>query len=177
MIRMAGDKMRLKNANWLISIAMLGLAQVVLAGPALAGSSDSASSWDGVWFECEFASRTSPPGDGCAMLDDDGFIFDGDTVTYIKVIDSTEAEACKKQRAGQCFRADAPAITATRNRQGEAEFTPSTIGIRFIGCTQIFHATQLEEYIEAKPDASRCFWAGKKHFYLRRYLGMVRFDG
>lgn len=59
------------------------------------------------------------------MLDDDGFIFEGNTVTYIKVIDSTETDACKKQRAGQCFRADAPAITVTRNRKGEAEFTPA----------------------------------------------------
>lgn len=169
--------MGLKNSNWLISFAMPGLAMAFFAGPALAGSSDTANSWNGIWFECEFASRTSPPGDGCAMLDDDGFIFEGNTVTYIKVIDSTETDACKKQRAGQCFRADAPAITVTRNRKGEAEFTPGTIGIRFIGCTQVFHTTQLADYIEAKPDASRCFWAGEKHFYLRRYNGMVRFDG
>ena len=31
--------------------------------------------WDGLWFECEFASRQAPPADDCKMLDDDGFLF------------------------------------------------------------------------------------------------------
>ena len=161
------------HKRWLKPLVLLVFFQVMVSGTSLADS----SAWDGVWFECEFASRTSPPGDDCAMLDDDGFIFDQDTVTYIKVIDSREGDACKKQRAGQCFRADEPAITVTRNRQGQAEFTPSTIGIRFIGCTQIFHTKEIAAYIEARPDASRCLWAGEKHFYLRRYTGKVRIDG
>ena len=166
-----------KYSGWLGALAVPGLVLILLPGPAPAGEGDAASIWDGTWFECEFAGRTSPPEDDCAMLDDDGFIFDDDTVTYIKVIDSKETDACKKQRAGQCFRADEPAVTVTRNRKGEAEFTSNTIGIRFIGCTQIFHTTSIGEYIEARPDAQRCLWAGKKHFYLRRYNGMVRTDG
>jgi len=166
-----------KHSGWSGSLAVPVLALILAMGPALAGDDDAAGTWNGTWFECEFAGRTSPPGDDCAMLDDDGFIFDNDTVTYIKVIDSVETDACKKQRAGQCFRADAPSITVTRNRKGQAEFTPTTIGIRFIGCTQIFHATSIGEYIEARPDAERCLWAGEKHFYLRRYNGTVRTDG
>ncbi len=166
-----------KHSGWSGSLAVPVLALILAMGPALAGEEDAAGTWNGTWFECEFAGRTSPPGDDCAMLDDDGFIFDNDTVTYIKVIDSVETDACKKQRAGQCFRADAPSITVTRNRKGQAEFTPTTIGIRFIGCTQIFHATSIGEYIEARPDAERCLWAGEKHFYLRRYNGTVRTDG
>ena len=105
------------------------------------------------------------------MLDDDGFIFDGDRVTYIKVIDSPETDACKKQRHGQCFRADMAAVTITTNRSGKAEFTPASLGIRFLGCTQIYHTSAIDHYIEARPDANRCFWAGEKYFYLRRFGG------
>ena len=168
---------KIKFLGWVRLLAAPALALMLTSGHALAGEGDAAGTWNGTWFECEFAGRTSPPGDDCAMLDDDGFIFDKDTVTYIKVIDSAETDACKKQRAGQCFRADEPSITVTRNRKGQAEFTPTTIGIRFIGCTQIFHATSIGEYIEARPDAERCLWAGEKHFYLRRYNGTVRTDG
>lgn len=135
--------------------------------------SRASQAWDGIWFECEFASRTSPPDDGCAMLDDDGFVFSTGKVTYVKVIDSRETDACKKQRAGQCFRADTPAITVSVNRTGKAEFTETTLGIRFLGCTQIFHAADRGAFIEARPDADRCYWAGEKHFYLRRYQGEV----
>jgi len=166
-----------QHTGWLRSLAAVALCQMLVSGPTVAGATEPENSWNGTWFECEFAGRTSPPEDDCAMLDDDGFIFDDDTVTYIKVIDSKETDACKKQRAGQCFRADEPAVTVTRNRKGEAEFTSNTIGIRFIGCTQIFHTTSIGEYIEARPDAQRCLWAGEKHFYLRRYNGMVRTDG
>jgi len=155
----------------------LSLMLLAFGTTSLAGTESHESTWDGIWFECEFAGRTTPPDDGCAMLDDDGFIFAGDTVTYIKVIDSKETDACKKQRAGQCFRADAPAITITRNRQGRAEFTPATIGIRFLGCMQIFNAASRGDFIEARPDDQRCFWAGEKHFYLRRYHGKLRTDG
>ena len=130
--------------------------------------------WDGVWFECEFGGRSAPPADDCHMLDDDGFLFDGNSVTYIKVIDSPETDTCKKQRHGQCFRADIPAVTVTTNRSGRAEFTPTSLGIRFLGCTQIYHTSAIDTYIEARPDANRCFWAGEKYFYLRRFSGEVR---
>jgi hypothetical protein len=133
--------------------------------------------WNGIWFECEFAARTAPPADDCAMLDDDGFIFSDDNVTYVKVIDSPETDTCKKQRHGQCFRAEQPAITVITNRTGQVKFTPATLQIHFFGCTQIYHTTSLGDYVEARPDANRCYWAGKKHFYLRRFEGEVRRDG
>ena len=132
--------------------------------------------WDGLWFECEFAGRQAPPADDCVMLDDDGFLFSANRITYMKVIDSTETKGCKKQRAGQCFQAAAPAITVTEQRNGKAKFTDTTIGLRFLGCTQIFHMTTMGDFVEAKPDADRCYWAGEKHFYLRKYRGKVTVD-
>ena len=143
----------------------------VLTTPAKAETS-----WDGLWFECEFGGRDAPPADDCAMLDDDGFLFRGTDITYVKVTDSPEQEDCKKQRAGQCIRADQPSITVTKNRSGTAELTPTTLGIRFLGCTQIYHTSQIGDFVEARPDDDRCYWAGEKYFYLRRYLGEIRFN-
>ena len=143
---------------------------------AHAESKSKSNAWDGLWFECEFASRQAPPQDECAMLDDDGFLFSSGRVTYMKVIDSTEKDDCKKQRAGQCFKASAPKITITEQRNGKAKFTDTTIGLSFLACTQIFHMTKMGEFYEAKPDQDRCFWAGEKHFYLRQYQGEVVLD-
>lgn len=153
---------------------MFRIILMIIATMLTAPMAHAEIKWDGVWFECEFASRTTPPDDACTMLDDDGFIFSADRVTYIKVIDSPETDTCKKQRHGQCFRADQPEITVEKNRTGKAEFTPTTLGIRFLGCTQTFHATSLDSFVEARPDPDRCFWAGEKHFYLRRYSGQVK---
>lgn len=129
--------------------------------------------WDGAWFECEFAGRTTPPQDDCSMLDDDGFMFSAGRVTYIKVMDSRETDSCRKQRPGQCFRADEARVSVSPNRSGSAEFALDTLGIRFLGCTQIFHITGMGSFIEARPDDKRCFWARDKRFYLHRYEGEV----
>ena len=58
----------------LISIFLM----MVLATGQLSTRDSQAQEWDGVWFECEFGGRDAPPADDCNMLDDDGFIFDGD---------------------------------------------------------------------------------------------------
>ena len=129
--------------------------------------------WDGLWFECEYSGKKAPPRDDCAMLDDDGFMFSGNQVTYMKVIDSPETDACKKKRKGQCFQATHPAITVVPGRGGEAELTPTSIGIRYMLCTQHYQTSDIGGYIEARPDADRCFWAGEKYFYLRRYEGTI----
>jgi len=153
----------------LLFIGLMGIA----ATPSLANDRPTSDQWDGLWFECEFAGKQAPPADGCAMLDDDGFLFDGNRVTYMKMLNSPETDACKKQRVGQCFQASMPQITVKEERKGTAEFTDTTIGLKFLGCTQIFHTTAMDDFIEAKPDQDRCFWAGKKHFYLRQYQGDV----
>lgn len=154
------------------------IALMVVLAPVMAPAAASAEDrWNGVWFECEFAGRTNPPADQCAMLDDDGFIFSEGSVTYVKVTDSMEEADCKKQRKGQCFRADAPAISVDVLRQGKAEFTETTLGINFMFCTQIFHTTDMGDFIEARPDDNRCYWAGEKRFYLRRYQGEMNKNG
>jgi hypothetical protein len=129
--------------------------------------------WNGLWFECEFSGRQTPPGDDCNMLDDDGFYFEESRVSYMKVIDSPETDSCKKQRPGQCVRADQPAVTVTVERRGKAKFTETTIGLNFLACTQIFHMTKVKSFYEARPDEDRCFWAGEKYFYLRQYNGTI----
>ncbi len=146
-----------------------------IGGPLTTAYAET-DNWNGLWFECEFSGRQAPPGDDCAMLDDDGFFFEAGNVTYMKVIDSPETSACKKERAGQCVRADEPAITVDVSRKGKAEFTDTTIGLRFLGCTQIFHMKKLGAFFEARPDEDRCIWAGEKYFYLRKYDGSVKVE-
>jgi len=165
-----------KRLGLLLSTAMTVMVFIGIMGMGMsmtATPSHASDRWDGLWFECEFAGKQTPPADGCAMLDDDGFLFDGDRVTYMKMLNSPETEACKKQRAGQCFQANMPRITVKQERKGKANFTETTTGLKFLGCTQIFHTTAMDDFIEAKPDQDRCFWAGKKHFYLRQYQGDV----
>ena len=159
-------------------LRFLMLSFIVLAmGLGIGFSSKSAhadtSPWNGFWFECEFSGHQAPPGDDCAMLDDDGFLFEEDRVTHVKVINSTETDACKKQRAGQCFRADKPEIIVDTSRKGKAIFTKTTIGMRFLACTQIFHMLKVKIFYEAHPNEERCIWAGEKYFYLRKYDGNI----
>lgn len=162
--------MKICMTHFLCLIGIL-LASVSIA-PAHA-ETDKDFTWDGIWFECEFSGRQAPPRDDCAMLDDDGFLFSKNKVTYMKVLNSPETDACKKKRAGQCFQASMPKITVSEERSGKAEFTRNTIGLRFLGCTQIFNTYPIGDYIEARPDEDRCYWAGEKYFYLRKYLGEV----
>ena len=156
----------------LMSLASLSFASLTPSASAQAEE----IIWNGLWFECEFAGRQAPPADDCAMLDDDGFFFQGDRVTYMKVIDSPETDTCKKQRAGQCVRSDQPSITVTPSRKGKAELTEKTIGLRWLACTQIFHMTKINTFYEARPDEDRCFWAGEKYFYLRKYEGEIKIE-
>ena len=162
----------------LFTIMIFLLAGLAMASHLRVASAVSDDQWTGIWFTCEFAGRTTPPHDECAMLDDDGFVFDPEIgrVVQVKVTDSTETDACKKQHHGQCFRADTDSITVTERRQGKAIFTDTQMGLRLLGCTQIFHATVMDRFIELRPDAKRCLWAREKYFYVRRYDGMVKQD-
>ena len=160
----------------LISRMALLLVIAVMAITPFRFAAAESIDWNGLWFQCEFSGRQAPPGDDCAMLDDDGFFFEGDRVTYMKVIDSPETDACKKQRAGQCVRADEPSVTVTPSRKGKAELTDKTLGLRWLACTQIFHMTKINTFYEARPDEDRCFWAGEKYFYLRKYDGTIKIE-
>ena len=127
---------------------------------------------DGAWFECEFSGKTSQPTDNCQMLDNDGFIFSKNVAAHISVIDSQETN-CKKNKIGQCFQSNLSFITVRRGRKDKVQFKNSKLILTFLGCGQVFSLKNKIDYIEAKPDEKKCFWAGKKIFYLKKYNGKL----
>ena len=127
---------------------------------------------DGAWFECEFSGKTSQPTDNCQMLDNDGFIFSNNIAAHISVIDSQETN-CKKNKIGQCFQSNISFITVRQGRKDKVKFEDSKLILTFLGCGQVFYLTSKIDYIQAKPDAKKCFWAGKKIFYLKKYNGKL----
>ena len=129
---------------------------------------------DGAWFECEFSGKTSQPTDNCEMLDNDGFIFSNNVAAHISVIDSQETN-CKKNKIGQCFQSNINFITVRQGRKDKVKFEDSKLILTFLGCGQVFFLTSKIDYIQAKPDAKKCFWAGKKIFYLKKYNGKLIF--
>ena len=129
---------------------------------------------DGAWFECEFSGKTSQPTDNCKMLDNDGFIFSNNVAAHISVIDSQETN-CKKNKIGQCFQSNINFITVRQGRKDKVKFEDSKLILTFLGCGQVFYLTSKIDYIQAKPDAKKCFWAGKKIFYLKKYNGKLIF--
>jgi hypothetical protein len=129
---------------------------------------------DGAWFECEFSGKTSQPTDNCEMLDNDGFIFSNNIAAHISVIDSQETN-CKKNKIGQCFQSNISFITVRQGRKDKVKFEDSKLILTFLGCGQVFYLTSKIDYIQAKPDAKKCFWAGKKNFYLKKYNGKLIF--
>ena len=129
---------------------------------------------DGAWFECEFSGKTSQPTDNCEMLDNDGFIFSNNIAAHISVIDSQETN-CKKNKIGQCFQSNISFVTVRQGRKDKVRFEDSKLILTFLGCGQVFYLTSKIDYIQAKPDAKKCFWAGKKNFYLKKYNGKLIF--
>ncbi|MFL2830782.1 MAG: hypothetical protein ACJZ80_05455 [Candidatus Puniceispirillales bacterium] len=129
---------------------------------------------NGPWFECEFSGKTSQPTDDCKMLDNDGFIFSNNVAEHISVIDSQETN-CKKNKIGQCFQSNLSFINVRQGRKDKVRFEDSKLILTFLGCGQVFHLTNKIDYIEAKPDIKKCFWAGKKIFYLKKYNGKLIF--
>ena len=127
---------------------------------------------DGAWFECEFSGKTSQPTDNCEMLDNDGFIFSNNIAAHISVIDSQETN-CKKNKIGQCFQSNISFVTVRQGRKDKVKFEDSKLILTFLGCGQVFYLTSKIDYIQAKPDAKKCFWAGKKIFYLKKYNGKL----
>ena len=128
----------------------------------------------GAWFECEFVGKTTKPTDNCNMLDNDGFIFKNNVATHISVIDSQETN-CKKNKFGQCFKSNLKFIKVRKGRQDNVKFENSQLTLTFLGCGQVFHLANKGNYVVAKPDDKKCFWAGKKVFYLKKYNGELIF--
>ena len=126
----------------------------------------------GYWFECEFSEKTTPPNDKCEMLDNDGFIFEENSAVNIKNISSEETK-CKKNKIGQCFRSSTNSINVSVGRTDKVKFQDSNLILTFLGCSQKFKLKNQSSYIEAVPDKKKCFWTGKKHFYLKKFNGSV----
>ena len=126
----------------------------------------------GYWFECEFSEKTTPPKDQCDMLDDDGFNFKKNVAINIKNISSKEIN-CKKNKIGQCFRSNTKSINIKVGRSDQIKFQDSNLILSLLGCSQKFKLKSYINFIEAMPDKKKCFWTGKKHFYLKKYNGSV----
>ena len=129
---------------------------------------------EGAWFECEFSGKTSIPTDNCEMLDNDGFIFSENIATHISVINSQETQ-CKKNKIGQCFPSKISFVNVRKGRQDKVDFRDSKLILTFLGCNQVFHLKNKVDYVQASPDNKKCFWAGKKVFYLKKYDGKLLF--
>ena len=159
----------------MLRISILGLLTLItIAAPLQASQSGSAETvkWAGTWFTCEFAKSRTPPHDGCAMFDDEGFRFDQGRLTYIRVMDSDETE-CRGGKIGQCFARDQAAITIKTQDRGELILGNDWITVRYFGCTQKYSFADRLEYREIIPAKDRCFWARKRHFYIARFVGSV----
>ena len=126
----------------------------------------------GAWFECEFSGKTSNPTDNCEMLDNDGFIFKDGIAAHISVVDSEETQ-CKKKKIGQCFDSKLQYIKIRKGRQDKVDFNKGKLILTFLGCGQVFHLKDKINYVEASPDKKKCFWAGKKVFFLKKYDGKL----
>ena len=154
----------------LILIVIKPIFLIITIIMTLSFNSFAIDNMEGVWFECEFAGKTSKPQDNCKMLDNDGFIFSNNKATHISVIDSQEIN-CKKNKVGQCFKSDLDFVTARKGREDSVKFGNSKLILSFLGCSQVFHLKDISIYVEASPDEKKCFWAGKKIFYLKKFEG------
>ena len=143
----------------------------LLLSPQLVNAKDNLV-LKGYWFECEFSEKTAPPNDKCEMLDDDGFNFKENIAINIKNISSKEIN-CKKNKIGQCFRSNTKSINVKVGRSDQVKFQDSNLILTFLGCSQKFKLKNYINFIEAMPDKKKCFWTGKKHFYLKKYNGLV----
>ena len=128
----------------------------------------------GAWFECEFSGKTTKPTDDCKMLDNDGFIFEDKIAVHVSVMDSQETN-CKKKKFGQCFQSNLKFVKVRKGREDKVNFENGKLILTFLGCGQVFHLKDKIKYVEAAPDKKKCFWAGKKVFYLKKYNGKLIF--
>ncbi len=127
---------------------------------------------EGVWFTCEFARSQSAPDDNCVMFDDEGFeVIDGE-LSYLRNEWSEETK-CRGNKKGQCFLSSEPEISVSVKPVGKIGIDDNAIFVSYLACTQKFSIAQKDGFVEVIPDANRCFWAKKRHFYVSRYTGKL----
>ena len=130
-------------------IAAMMLAALTIMMPVLPAAADD--SWNGTWFNCEFARSQTPPDDQCAMFDDEGFRFSNGRFTYVRITESDET-ACRGEKVGQCFRRDRPAISISTSDRGKLDLGPEKIRVKYLFCTQTFYFKDTEHYREIWAD-------------------------
>ena len=79
----------------------------------------------------------------------------------------------KKNEIGHCFQSNTRSIYVTIGRSDQVKFQDSNLILTFLGCSQKFKLKNYINFIEAMPDKKKCFWTGKKHFYLKKFDGSV----
>lgn len=146
-----------------------------ILGSSVIKARASSETLDGVWFTCEFTQSQTPPDDGCVTFDDEGFSFADGKASYLRM-NSSEKTDCKGNKKGQCFARDSSDISVSTRSLGKISYGSNWIDIRYLFCTQRFHIEAADAYLTLKPDAKRCPWAGKRHFYIAPFDGTVRYD-
>ena len=144
----------------------------VLASLPTHASEESLPPLEGIWFTCEFATSQSPPDDGCAMFDDEGFSVDDGKITYLRNVASTET-ACRGNKKGQCFSANTHNITVSERRIGAARIEGRQLLVSYMGCTQKFDLQKSPNYVSVIPAKDKCIWTRNRHFYVAPYEGKL----
>ncbi len=161
---------------YFILIFLLSIIASIVTSLSLQAGTSSFSvdgeEWPGFWFACEFARSQVPPDDGCKMFDDEGFQLADGRLRYIRIIGSTEA-GCRGNKKGQCFSSSEPNIRISRTDRGKLTLGKKQFKVDYFGCTQVFYYTDTAAYREIWPDKNRCFWAGKRKFYIAPFKGEV----
>ena len=142
------------------------------AASALLDKAETSSQWEGVWFTCEFAQRQRAPDDGCALFDDEGFIYQDGTLSYLRMKGSEET-ACRGNKKGQCFKRDLPSIKATIKDIGDARIEGQRLIVRYLGCEQGYQFFEGQDFMTIKPEDKACFWSRERHFYIAPFTGKL----
>jgi len=130
---------------------------------------------DGAWFLCEYAHSKIEPSDGCAMLDDDGFLVRNGTVFHVKITNSQET-ACRGGRSGNCLRQGVQTYRADLQSIGPIEAGGNQLAVQFFGCTQLYDVIPHEGFMEVRPGAEKCYWTPDKRYFLSRFRGQLEFS-
>ena len=130
------------------------------------------SIWDGVWFTCEFAQRQRAPDDGCALFDDEGFIYQDGVLSYLRMKGSQET-ACRGNKKGQCFKRNLPSVKASMKEIGDARIEGQRLIVRYLGCEQGYQFFEGQDFMTIKPENKACFWSRERHFYIAPFTGKL----
>ena len=153
-----------------IKLFFATICLVCLAGGRTAA--DKLPALDGVWFTCEFTQSQTPPTDGCAMFDDEGFEARAGKIAYLRMTGSEEKN-CKGQKKGQCFPASLPQITVSTKPIGQVRLADGRLYVTWYGCTQDYTLEQDTSFVTVRPDGKDCFWSRERYFYVAPYTGQV----